>query len=214
MYKVTENRKSTEWLYTEISHLTVKSCPYTLNTYPWGPKFGPFRSTISRFRDTTCTRWPKIRNAPNDPELNLSTWQSKVLYIHLELTHEVRKIGNAPNDPNWTWRPNSQKYSKYTKYLPLRSKFSFVSLYDYPFPRYKVVKNRKCTEWPQTELEHLTVKSTLYTLNTHPWRPESHHNSHHLALTATQNVLSYTLSLGPHYEKSQVHEWLQNNLER
>ncbi len=30
----------------------------------------------------------------------------------------------------------------------------------------KVGENRKCTEWPQTELEQLTVKSTLYTLLT------------------------------------------------
>ncbi len=34
---------------------------------------------------------------------------------------------------------------------------------------YKATKNWKCTEWPQTELEDLTVKSTLYTLNTWPW---------------------------------------------
>ncbi len=32
-------------------------------------------------------------------------------------------------------------------------------------------------------------------------------NSHHLALIATQNVFfSYVLSLGPNYEKSQVHQ--------
>ena len=29
----------------------------------------------------------------------------------------------------------------------------------------KIGKNRKCTEWPQTVLVHLTVKSTPYTLN-------------------------------------------------
>ncbi len=27
--------------------------------------------------------------------------------------------------------------------------------------------NRKCTKWPQNELEYLTVKSTLFTLNTY-----------------------------------------------
>ncbi len=35
----------------------------------------------------------------------------------------------------------------------------------------KVAKNRKCTEWPQTDLEHLTVKSTLFALNTPPPLP-------------------------------------------
>ncbi len=34
-----------------------------------------------------------------------------------------------------------------------------------------VVKNRKCTEWPQNDFKHLTVKSTLYTVNTHPQGP-------------------------------------------
>ncbi len=29
-------------------------------------------------------------------------------------------------------------------------------------------QSRKCTELPQTKLKHLTVKSTLYTLNTFP----------------------------------------------
>ena len=73
--------------------------------------------------------------------------------------------------PNWTWTLNSQKYYIYTKYLPLRSTFSSVLLYNQRFSRYKVAENWKCTEWPQTELEHLTIKSTLYTINTHLWSP-------------------------------------------
>ncbi len=27
---------------------------------------------------------------------------------------------------------------------------------------YKVIENWKCTKWPQTEFEHLKVKSTVY----------------------------------------------------
>ncbi len=76
--------------------------------------------------------------------------------------------------PNWIWTLNTQNYSVYIKYLPQRSKFWCVLLYDYPFPRYntyKVGENRKCTEWPQTELDDSAVKSTLYTLNTYPWGP-------------------------------------------
>ena len=74
--------------------------------------------------------------------------------------------------PNWTWTFDSQKYTVYMTYLPLGPKFWSVFLYDLPFPRCnmnKVGEKRKCTEWPQTELEHLTVKSTLYTLNTYLW---------------------------------------------
>ncbi len=34
--------------------------------------------------------------------------------------------------------------------------------YDQPFLRYKAVENQKCTEWPQNDMKHLTLKSTLY----------------------------------------------------
>ncbi len=38
---------------------------------------------------------------------------------------------------------------------------------------YRISENQKCTEWPQTELEHLTVKSSLYTLKTYLWAVEA-----------------------------------------
>ncbi len=120
----------------------------TLNAYPRGPNFGPFRSTISRFRDTTCTRSAKIVNAPNDPKLNLNTQQSKVLSTYLILTPDVqiffrsavrsavfkiqgrRKSDMHRKTPNWTWTLNSQNYPVYTKYFPQRSKCWSVSLCD------------------------------------------------------------------------------------
>ncbi len=67
MHKVGGNRKCIETPQTEHEHLTVKSTLHALSTYPRGPNFGPFRSTVSRFQDTTYTRWAKIGNAPNDP---------------------------------------------------------------------------------------------------------------------------------------------------
>ena len=72
---------------------------------------------------------------------------------------------------NWTWTLTSQNFPVYPTYVPLRPKFWSVSLNDYPFPRYnlnKVGENQKYTEWPQTQLEHLTGKIVLYTLNTYP----------------------------------------------
>ncbi len=45
--------------------------------------------------------------------------------------------------------------------MPPISKFGSASLYDQSFLRYKVAenrKNRKYIEWPQTAIEHLTVK--------------------------------------------------------
>ena len=103
-----------------------ENLPYTLRTYPRSPNVGLFRSTTSRFQDTTLS-----------------------------------KIGM---NPNWSWTLNTLKYSvyRYTKYLPLRPKFWSVLLYDQRFSRYKVDETRKCTEWLQTKLEHLTAKTTLH----------------------------------------------------
>ena len=87
MYTFSENRKCTEWPQTELDHITAKRRLYTLNTYPRGPNFGPFRSTTSRFR---ATRFSKNGSAPNDPKLNLNTWQSKVPCMHEILTPEAQ----------------------------------------------------------------------------------------------------------------------------
>ena len=60
MYKVGENRKCTESPQTELEHLTVESIPYTLNTYPWGPNFGPFCSIYGQW-------FPRYRTFYNSP---------------------------------------------------------------------------------------------------------------------------------------------------
>ncbi len=104
---------------------------------------------------------------------NLGLWLAVSVIQHVQgrWKSEMHRM-----TPNWTGRLNSQKYSTgiYTKILPMRNKLWSVSLYDYLFPGYNIYtvgENRKCTEWPQTELEDLTVKSNLCTLNTYPWGP-------------------------------------------
>ena len=67
--------------------------------------------------------------------------------------------------PEW---PEALNCRKYPVYSPPRPKFHSVSLHDQPFSRCKVVENRKCTKWPPNDLNHLTIKSTLYTLNRNP----------------------------------------------
>ncbi len=61
---------------------------------------------------------------------------------------------------DWVWNFNSQKYLVYTINNYREPKFGSASLYRQPFSRYNVKtrKRLKCTEWPQTECEHLTVK--------------------------------------------------------
>ena len=62
---------------------------------------------------------------------------------------------------NWTRTLRGQNYSIYTNDLPQSPQFLSVSFYNQWFSRYmyKVTGNQKFTEWPQTEHEHLTVKS-------------------------------------------------------
>ena len=65
--------------------------------------------------------------------------------------------------PNWTWTLNSQKYPVYTKDLPQRPQFvQFRSTTT--VSEIQGRQKSECTEWSQTELEHLAVKSILYTL--------------------------------------------------
>ncbi len=79
--------------------------------------------------------------------------------------------------------------------------FQSVLLYDQPFSRYRFFENRKCTEWPQNDLTHLSVKSTLYTLNTHPEAQIS-------IRFALRQAIFEILACG----KSECTEWPQNDL--
>ena len=69
----------------------------------------------------------------------------------------------------WSWKLNYQKYPVYSGYCAPEVHFLSVSLYDHTFSGYKVIENWKSTEWPQSDIEHLTVKRSLYTLNTYLW---------------------------------------------
>ncbi len=73
------------------------------------------------------------------PQMNLSTRQSKVLSIYLMLTPEAQILVR----------------------FALRLAVCEIHV--------QGGRNRICTEWPQTEFELLTDKSTLYTLNTYSW---------------------------------------------
>ncbi len=83
--------------------------------------------------------------------------------------------------PNWTWTLNSQKYSIYTKYLPLRSKFWSVSLYEQWFPRYRTFynspltamlnvpkKNNKKKKKKKPKIQNSKFHNSLYNFGRHP----------------------------------------------
>ena len=151
MYKVGENRKCTEWPQTELEHLTVKRTLYTIILNPEAQTLVRFTLRLAVSDIHHNTRSVKIGNTPNDPKLNLHTQQAKWPCIHYILTPEAQILvrftlrlavseikhvqGRQKSEmhrmtPHWPWILNSQKYSIYNIYLPLRSKFWPVSLYD------------------------------------------------------------------------------------
>ncbi len=78
------------------------------------------------------------------------------------------KIGNTPNEPRVTELFNFTRilYSLNT-HLRGRNVTPFCSL-NSRFPDTRLSKIGNAPKEPQNDLNHLSVKSTLYTLNTHP----------------------------------------------
>ena len=118
--------------------------------------------------------------------MTLITEVSKVPCVHLMLTpeaqisllfalwpavFEIQVLEMHWMTPECPWAVKCQKYPVYTEYSPPRPKFHYVSLYGQPFSRYRFFENQKCTIWPQNDLKHLSVKSTLCTPNIHPRGP-------------------------------------------
>ena len=124
MHKVGEDQKCTEWPQTELEHLTDKNSLYTLNL-PLRPKFGPFRSTISGFRKSEIhqmtTNWTWTLNTLWTPEVQILVRFALRLAVSEKQGCKKSKMHWVTQ--NWTWTLNSQKYSIYTKDLPVRSKF-------------------------------------------------------------------------------------------
>ncbi len=125
---------------------------WTLNTYalpiyfPLRPKFGSvllYDQPFSRYKDAKSEMSEIYPKYTKWPRTDFGMLRAKSISY---------KLSNHPRGPNVG---------------PFCCKTSL-------FPRYKVAENRKswkCTEWPQTELEYLTVKKLLYTWNTYPWGP-------------------------------------------
>ena len=136
-------------------------------------------SLYDHCKNQKCTEWPKTELDPLSVKKTtlyiLNIFPRGPNFVRFTLQLGVSKIqGREKSEihrmiPNWTWIHNNQKYLYTLNTHSRGANIWSVSLYDERFSRYKVAENQKCTEWPQTELEHLIVKSTLYTLNTHPW---------------------------------------------
>ncbi len=122
----------------DLEYLTVKSTLYKLNTYLGIPYFYPillyYDHPFSRYQDAEsrkCIEWPQTDLTVKSTLYALHTGYFLTVSTPLSLR---------------------RKFSSVCPASPPRDKFSSVSLYNQPFSRYKVVENRKCTEWPQTDL--------------------------------------------------------------
>ncbi len=121
------------------------------------------------------TKWPqtelgsqKYSAGIKDLPRGLKFW-SILLYDHLFSRYKVfRKSEMHWITPNWTWylTGKSTLYTLNTSiWGPNLVRFA-LRLAIFAIQYVQGRQNWKCTEWPHTELEHLTVKVTLYTLNT------------------------------------------------
>ncbi len=72
-------------------------------------------------------------------------------------------IGNAPNVLRITLKYNGQKYPVYTKYIEAHSLVRSALR-----PEIQGCRKPKYTEWCQSDVKHVNVKSTLYTLRHYP----------------------------------------------
>ena len=117
----------------------------------------PFRASAAGRGHAQCdSRW-----CEQETSWTGSPYTAQHIYGSSEVTQITKQItatyeNRVRHDPNDTVKSET---------------IETVLLYDQPFSRYKVVENRKCTEWPQNDLNHLTVERTLYTMNTTPQGP-------------------------------------------
>ncbi len=101
-----------------------------------------FCTATRRFRNTRWLKKSKNRKCTERP-------QNYFRHVMVNTTLYIHVVGIYPRGPNLClFRSTTGRFQKY-----------------------KVVenrKNRKCTESPRTDLEHLTVKGTPYTLYKYP----------------------------------------------
>ncbi len=91
--------------------------------------------------------------------------------------------------PEWLWALNGQNlYTLYTYTLdtyPQGPNFICFTLRPAACD-IQSCRNRKRSEWPETELEHLTIEGTLHTLNAYPRGPNFHLFALHLGILEIQ----------------------------
>ena len=133
-------------------------------------------------------RFFENRNAHNDTRMTFITEASKVPCVHWICTSEAQisirfalrpavfeiqgflNTEMHPMTPEWPKVLRCQRYPVYTEHLPRGPNFnplrSTTNLFEI-----QSCRKSECNEWPQNDLNHWSVKSTLCTVNTHNWGP-------------------------------------------
>ena len=83
----------------------------------------------------------------------------------------LSKIGNAPKDPRMTLTTSVSKVPCVHWILAHEAQISLRFALRPANFEIQACQKRKCTQWPHDYLNHLRVKSTPCTLNTHPRGP-------------------------------------------
>ena len=150
---------------------------------PQSPNFNRFRSTASHCRDTGLSKvgmhrmTPRMTLITEVPKYPVYTGYSSPRPPFRSTTSHFRntclsKIGNAPNDPRKMTL--SSKVSKVPYVHWILTPDAQISLRFALRPtvfEIQVFRKSKWTQWPQNDLNHWSIKSTLYRLNTHPRPP-------------------------------------------
>ncbi len=128
-----------------------------------------------------CTEWPQndlnhwsvksilcpLTTRPSGPNFTLF----RSMTSHFRDTGFL-KIGNAPNDPRMTFiSAQVSKVPCVHWILTPKAQISICFALRPGIFKIQACRKSEWTQWPQNDLNHWSVKSTLCTLNTHPQGP-------------------------------------------
>ncbi len=158
-----------QWPQRDLKYLNVKSTLCTLCTHE-ARICVRFALRPAVFKIQGRCKSEVSRMTPDWPwTLNSQTYPIYIKWVSLRPKFVSVLLYDFGIEGCWssehrTEIPQSTLEHFINKYLEAQSWSVF--LYDQSIQRCRKSEKQKCTEWPQTDLEHLTVKSTPYKLST------------------------------------------------
>ncbi len=162
--------KCTEWLKMTL----IKGQTYTM----YKSNFSSFCYTAHCFSVTCYIE----KSVPNDPQMTLNSTRSNVPIYALLVSPNTNFQSVSLNDQSfcsyWPFWDKSTKWPQNELNIT-RLNLPHICVVSIPESQislhfgstttgFKVVENRKCTEWPHDDFKHLNAKGILQTLRTYP----------------------------------------------